>query len=124
MAAVAEAEALRLQLGGIKQQMAKANLEADKAKETAEEMRAHVNKLNQNFIQTSELLCRPATTIAGVPEPPVMRAAVHMPGLSSCSCLMLLVMPGAPLVCLHAVVGWVVTCCVCSAPQRTSCAPT
>jgi hypothetical protein len=53
-AAVAEAEALRLQLGGIRQQMAKVHHEADSAKETAQEMRARVANLNQNFMQTGE----------------------------------------------------------------------
>ncbi len=49
-----EAEEARLQLGTVKQQLAKSAVEAGSAKETVEEMKARVSKLNQNFIQTSE----------------------------------------------------------------------
>ncbi len=52
-----EATGLRLALGGTKQQMAKISVEAREAKETAEEMKSRVNKLNHNFIQTSACCC-------------------------------------------------------------------
>jgi hypothetical protein len=54
MAAEAEAEAARLQLGGTKQQMAKTAAELERERETAAAMKDRVNKLNTNFMQTSE----------------------------------------------------------------------
>jgi hypothetical protein len=47
-----DAEAARLQLGAVKQQLAKTAVEAGSAKETAEEMKARVSKLNQSFMVT------------------------------------------------------------------------
>lgn len=47
-----DAESARMQLGAVKQQLAKTAVEAGTAKETAEEMRARVSKLNQNFMVT------------------------------------------------------------------------
>jgi membrane-associated HD superfamily phosphohydrolase len=61
MAAEAEAEAARLQLGGTKQQMAKTAAELERERETAAAMKDRVNKLNTNFMQTSDQL-RSTTT--------------------------------------------------------------
>jgi hypothetical protein len=52
--AEAEGEAARLQLGGTKQQMAKTAAELERERETAAAMKDRVNKLNANFMQTSE----------------------------------------------------------------------
>jgi hypothetical protein len=54
MAAEAEAEALRLNMGGMKQHMAKTAAELERERQTAAAMKDRVNKLNANFIQTSE----------------------------------------------------------------------
>jgi hypothetical protein len=53
---ISEGEALRLELGGIKQQMAKNAIELKKEREVASAMKERVAKLNANFIQTSEWL--------------------------------------------------------------------
>jgi hypothetical protein len=55
IAAAAEAEAARLQLGGTQQQMAKTAAELERERETAAAMKDRVNKLNTNFMKTSEL---------------------------------------------------------------------
>jgi septal ring factor EnvC (AmiA/AmiB activator) len=49
-----QGEELRLQLGGVKQSMAKTSTELEKEQETAAAMKERVSKMNQNFIQTSE----------------------------------------------------------------------
>ncbi len=56
-----ESEALRLKLGGMKQHMAKTAAELERERETAAAMKDRVNKLNTNFIQTSDQL-RSTTT--------------------------------------------------------------
>jgi hypothetical protein len=52
--AEAEGEVARLQLGGTKQHMAKTAAELERERETAAAMKDRVNKLNANFMQTSE----------------------------------------------------------------------
>jgi hypothetical protein len=54
---ITEGEALRLELGGIKQQMAKNAAELSKERETAAALKERVMKLNTNFMQTSGWLC-------------------------------------------------------------------
>ncbi len=56
-----ESESLRLNLGGMRQHMAKTAAELERERETAAAMKDRVNKLNANFIQTSDQL-RSTTT--------------------------------------------------------------
>jgi hypothetical protein len=49
-----QGEELRLQLGGTKQHMAKTAAELESEAETTAAMKDRVNKLNANFMQTSE----------------------------------------------------------------------
>jgi multidrug efflux pump subunit AcrA (membrane-fusion protein) len=55
--AEADGEAARLQLGTVKQQLAKSAVEAQEARGNVEEMKGRVNKLNNNFMHTSEWRC-------------------------------------------------------------------
>jgi hypothetical protein len=66
----ASAEAARLQLGAVQQQLAKAAAELEKQTKTAEEMKARVNALNANYM----------TSGAGL-------AAVLLPGQCGVCCL-------------------------------------
>ncbi len=60
-ARVSDSESLRLKMGGMRQHMAKTAAELERERETAAAMKDRVNKLNANFIQTSDEL-RSTTT--------------------------------------------------------------
>jgi membrane-associated HD superfamily phosphohydrolase len=84
MAAEAEAEALRLNMGGMKQHMAKTAAELERERQTAAAMKDRVNKLNANFIQTSDQLRSTTTELSSkLQREAAARAAAEVEAESS-----------------------------------------